>query len=443
MAIAAVLAAMVLVVANTAMVSVALPALATALHIPPASATWILTAHQAALLMALLPCAALGEHLGYRRVFRGGVWLFTAGSLLCACAPSFAWLFAARVVQGLGGAAVMALGIALLRKVVEPQRLGAAIGWNALAVAVASAASPLLGTAILSVASWPWLFAVHLPLAASVLLAARALPESSGHALRPDLFSILLNAGTFAALLGAAAWVIQRPLLASAFLVGSALQAWLLVRRERSNRTPLIPLDLLRSRSLRRAVIASVLCFAGQTTGMVALPFFLQHDLGQGPAMAGLLLVPWPLSVALVAPVAGRLADHHSTTYLCGLGGSCLAVGLGAVALLPAHGALPPFIALTLLCGGGFALFNVANNRNLFLAAPEQRSGAIGGLQGTARLLGQTLGGVIMALLFELASDGAAPRIGLAVGASLMLGAALTSLWRWGTACAETGKTAA
>jgi len=443
MAIAAVLAAMVLVVLNTAMVSVALPALTTALHIPPATATWILTAHQAALLMALLPCAALGEHLGYRRVFKGGVWLFAGGSLLCACAPSFAWLVAARFVQGLGGAAVMALGVALLRRVVATQRLGAAIGWNALAVALASAASPLLGTAILSVTSWPWLFAVHLPLAAGVLLATRALPESSDPAPRPDLFSILLNAGTFAALLGAAALVIQRPVLASAFLAGSALQAWLLVRRERSKRAPRIPLDLLRSRPLRRAVIASVLCFAGQTTSMVALPFFLQHDLGQDPTMTGLLLLPWPLSVALIAPLAGRLADRVGTVHLCGLGGLCLAIGLGAAAWLPAQGATPRFVALSLLCGGGFALFNVANNRNLFLAAPVQRSGAIGGLQGTARLLGQTLGAAGMALLFKLASAAPAPRIGLAVGALLMFAAGLTSLWRCGTVRAEADKAAA
>lgn len=321
LAIGAVLAAMVLVVLNTAMVTVALPTLATALQAAPASATWILTAHQAALLMALLPCAALGDSLGHRRVFTWGVWLFAGGSLLCVLAPSLAWLVAARVVQGFGAAAVMALGVALLRQVVAPRRLGAAIAWNALAVALSSAASPVIGAALLCVADWPWLFALHLPLAAGVLLAARALPTSAAGAQRPALTSILLNAGAFAALAGAAALVITAPPAAGLLLACGALQLWLLVRRERTRRAPLIPLDLLADRSLRLSLIASVLCFAGQTAGTIALPFLLQHNLGLGTWIAGLLLVPWPLSVAITAPLAGRLAERIATARLCGLGG--------------------------------------------------------------------------------------------------------------------------
>ncbi|MFD2642792.1 MFS transporter [Pseudomonas japonica] len=433
LAIGAVLAAMVLVVLNTAMIAVALPTLATALRVAPASVTWILTAHQAALLMALLPCAALGESLGYRRVFTWGVWLFAGGSLLCVVSPSLAWLVAARVVQGFGAAAVMALGVALLRQVLEPRRLGAAIAWNALAVALSSAASPVIGAALLSVAAWPGLFALHLPLAAGVLLAARALPASAASARRPALISILLNAGAFAALTGAAALVITVPPAAGLLLACAALQLWLLVRRERSKRTPLIPLDLLASRSLRLSVIASVLCFAGQTAGTIALPFLLQHNLGLGTWMTGLLLLPWPLSVAITAPFAGRLAERIATARLCCLGGTCLATGLCLCSLPRAADPVLQLIPPTLLCGFGFALFNVANNRNLFLAAPVQRSGAIGGLQGTARLLGQTAGGVLMALLFERFGAASAPRLGLGVAACLVVFSAWVSLLQGGT----------
>ena len=195
LAIASVLAAMVLVVLDAAIANVALPTIATSLQVTPATSVWVITAYQAALLMALFPCAALGESIGYRRVFTAGIALFTGASVLCALAPSLSWLVAARFLQGLGGAGVMALGVALLRIVVPHQRLGAAIGWNALAIALSSAAGPTIGAAILSASSWPWLFAVNLPLGLLVLLASRALPKTGGTARRLDKLSVGLNAG--------------------------------------------------------------------------------------------------------------------------------------------------------------------------------------------------------------------------------------------------------
>ena len=368
LAIASVLAAMVLVVLDAAIANVALPTIAASLHVTPAMSVWVITAYQAALLMALLPCAALGESLGYRRVFMAGIALFTGASVLCALSPSLPWLVAARFLQGLGGAGVMALGVALLRVVVPHQRLGAAIGWNALAIALSSAAGPTLGAVILSGSSWPWLFAVNLPLGMLVLLATRALPKTSGTARRLDKFSVVLNAGAFAALIMGAELLPASPAPAAVLIAAAAFAIVALVRRELPKEAPLIPLDLLRAASFRISVIASILCFSGVTAGMIALPFYLQH-------------------------------------------------GLGAVALWPLKGNLLPLIPLTMLCGLGFSLFNVANNRSMFLSAPKERSGAAGGLQGSARLLGQTSGAVVMTLLFTLALADAAPRIGLGIGA--------------------------
>lgn len=418
---------MVLVVLNTAMANMALPTIAQSLQVTPALSIWIITANQAALLMALLPCAALGESLGYRRVFRWGVALFLFATLMCALAPTLSWLIAARLLQGLGGAAVMALAIALLRQVVPSQQLGTAIGWNALAVALSSAAGPAIGAAILSVADWPWLFAVLLPFGLWVMLAARALPAVDGTARKADLLSIALNAGTFASLVIAAGVITEHPALAAALLAVSAIQLTLLVKRERQKESPLIPLDLLRSNSFRISVIASVLCFAGQTAGLVALPFYLHHSLGQDVLMTGLYMIPWPLTVALVAPLAGCLSNRWSTAWLCSVGGISLSTGLAGAALWPLQENLMMLVPLTILCGLGFGLFNVANNRNMFLSAPISRSGAAGGMQGTARLLGQTAGAVIMTLLFNLFPAESAPQLALGAGALLNVFAALMS----------------
>lgn len=432
-AIASVLAAMVLVVLDAAIENVALPTIARSLHVTPAMSVWVITAYQTALLMALLPCAALGESLGYRRVFTVGVALFTGASVLCALSPSLSWLVAARFLQGIGGAAVMALGVALLRVVVPHRRLGTAIGWNALAVALSSAAGPAIGAVILAAANWPWLFAINLPLGVLVLLATRALPDVCGTARRLDLFSVALNAAAFASLIIGAELFPTRPALAAVLLAAAVFELVAVVRREMPKETPLIPFDLLRADSFRFSVIASACCFAGQTASMVALPFYLQHGLGQDTLMAGLYMTVWPLTVAMAAPFAGRLADRLSTAWLSAAGGLCLATGLGAAALWPLKGDPLLLVPLTMLCGLGFGLFNVANNRNMFFSAPSERSGAAGGMQGTARLFGQTAGAVIMTLLFTLTSADAAPQIGLGIGAVLTFVAGLVSTLRVGS----------
>jgi len=429
-AIFSVLAAMMLVVLDAAIANVALPSIASSLKVTPALSVLIVTTYQMALVMALLPCAALGESLGYRRVFTAGVSLFIVASVLCSLSPSLPWLVAARFVQGIGGAAVMALGIALLRSVVPRGQLGAAIGWNALVIALSSAAGPTIGALILSITSWHWLFAVNLPVGFVVLLASRALPRVTGTARRIDLSSVALNAGSFAALVVGAELLLTKTALAAVLLVASVVGVRVLVRREMPKEAPLIPLDLLRKGSFRMSVIASAFCFVGQTAAIVALPFYLQHGLGQNTIMTGIYLTSWPLTVAIAAPIAGRLSNYVSTARLCAAGAACLTIGLSASALWPMRGGPLPLVAFTMLCGMGFGLFNVPNNRNMFLSAPSDRSAAAGGIQGTARLMGQTAGGVIMTLLFTLTSTDVAPKIGLGIASVLTLVAGIVSMLR-------------
>ncbi|HEX6241792.1 MAG TPA: MFS transporter, partial [Polyangiales bacterium] len=386
--------------------------------------------YQTALIMALLPCAALGESLGHRRVYTAGVALFVAASAMCAAAPSLGWLIAARFLQGLGGAAVMSLGMALLRLIVPDRQLGSAIGWNALAVALGSAAGPSLGALVLSVGSWPWLFAVNLPIGGLVLLATRAFPAPGGAGHKLDLVSVALNAGTFGTLVFGAEQMAHAPLLALLLLTASVLAAVLLVRRELPRPAPMVPLDLLRAGSFRVSIIASVCCFAGQSAAMICIPFLLQHELGQEPLRTGWLIAAWPMTVALVGPFAGRMANQGSEAWLSALGGALLALGLGATALCPLHGRPWAVFPLLALCGAGFGLFQVPNNRNLFLSSPRARSGAAGGLQSTARLTGQLLGGVLATLLFSASSAVHAARIGLGTAAALTCTAGLVSLLR-------------
>lgn len=429
-AIFSVLASIVIVVLDSSIVNVALPTIAGSMQVSPALSVWIVTAYQMALVMALLPCAALGASLGYRRVFTAGVMVFLAGSLSCALAPTLWWLLASRFIQGLGGAAVMSLGVALMRLVVLNRQLGAVIGWNALAVALSSAAGPTIGATIISGLSWPWLFAVNIPLGLLVIAGSRALPDDKGTLVPFDHISALLNAVVFASLILGVQSALEQPLLAMGLLALSATALLILIPRERPKIAPLIPLDLLRSRSFRISVIASVMCFTGQTAGMVALPFYLQHSFGLNALTTGLYLTAWPLTVAIAAPLSGRLANYLSSGTLCAAGGTILASGLIGAAVLPLTVNSLPLLPMCMLSGFGFGLFQVANNRNMFLAAPRERSSAAGGLQSTARLAGQTTGAVLMTLFFTAISLELAPRVGLAVGGALALLAGVISTLR-------------
>ncbi len=428
----AVLAAISLAVIDTAIANVALPTMAAALGVSPAASVWVVTGYQLAVVVTLLPAAALGESLGYRRVFVAGVALFTAASVLCALSPSLPWLVSARFLQGLGSACIMSLMAAMVRHTYPHRLLGRAIGWTALAVALSSAAGPTIGAAILGIAHWPWLFAVNLPIGAVVLLASPALPATAGTGRRLDRASVALNAGFFAPAVVGIDLAASRPALGFGLVAVGVACGAALVRREWSRPAPLVPLDLLRSPSFGLSVVSSVCCFSAATASFVALPFYLEHGLGRDAVTAGLTMTPWPLTVAVAAPLSGRLADRVSTSLLCGLGGVCLAVGLALAALWPLHGDLQPLVLFTVLSGFGFGLFQTPNNRNMLLSAPKPRSGAAGGLQATARLTGQTAGAVLMSLLFALAPAAAAPRIGLGVAAVLALAGGAVSLLRWG-----------
>ncbi|MDQ7246664.1 MFS transporter [Dongia sedimenti] len=432
LAMVAILTAFVLVVLDIAIANLALPTIAETMAVTPSEAVWVVTSYQMAIVMFLLPAGAAGESFGYRRVFVIGIAIFVAASALCTFAPSLPWLVAARFIQGVGSAAVMAIGVGLLRFIYPMRLLGAALGWNAITIALTAAAGPSIGAAILSVASWPWLFAINIPLGVAVLLTARALPQAPGSGRGVDLLSIVLNAGVFGALILGIDRAVTAPWTGAVLLVASAAGLVVLVRRELPRAHPIVPFDLLRLRSFRLSVVASICCFTGQMASLVALPFYLQHGLGQSAGMTGLYLTAWPLTVAVAGPLSGRLSDRFSTGTLCAVGGACLAASLLLTAFWPLQDNLLPLVPFMMLGGLGFGFFQTPNNRNMLLAAPKARSGAAGAMQGMARLTGQTAGSVLMLVLFGLLAAESAPRLGLAIGAGFALAGGLVSLLRAG-----------
>ncbi len=430
LAVAVLLMTLVLVVLDGAIANVALPSIAASLGADPSNTVWVVSSYQLAVLVALLPCGALGEIHGPRRVFLMGVALFTMASAACAFAGNLPVLVAARFAQGLGAGAIMALATMNLRFAVPQHLLGTIIGFNAMAIAISSAAGPGVAGAILSVASWPWLFAVNIPLGVMVLLCGGLLGQIQGVKRPLNGSALLANTLMFILFFSGADRMATAPASGSVLIGGSILCLFALLFLERRSAAPIVPTDLLAEPAFRIAVIASVACFTGQMLSYVALPFYLQHTLHMTPVLAGLYMMPWPAATIIIAPISGRLAGHIRTAWLCASGGALLALGLLIAGLSPPDPRGITFLAGTILAGIGFGLFQTPNNRILLLSAPKARSGAAGAMQGTARLLGQTVGAIAMSIIFETMPLSSAPNIALVLAAICAAVSAFVSLSR-------------
>lgn len=430
-AIAAILLAIFMSVLDSTITNVALPTIGHDLGASPAVSIWVINAYQLAILVLLLPLAALGKIVGYRRVSQAGLALFTLASLACACAPSLLTLSMARVLQGVGAAGIMSVNAALVRFTYPHRYLGRALGINAFVVGTSAAVGPTIASAVLAIAHWRWLFGINVPIGViTVLIARYSLPETERSRRPLHYTGALLYAGTFGLVLSGlqslahhAATLHALGLIACGVLLGV-----LLVRYESTHPAPLIPFDLLRIRLFSLSVATSICAFMAQMSALVSLPFDIQQ-MGHSAVETGLLMTPWPLAIAVMAPIAGRLADRYPAGLLGGIGLAVLAAGLALLGLFPAGGTPAAFIWRMALCGVGFGLFQSPNNRTMLAAAPRARSGAAGGMLSSARLVGQTLGAAGVAILFR-ANPAEGSRMALYVAAALALSASLVSLVR-------------
>ena len=425
----AALASLDIAIANTA-----LPSIAAAVQASPADSIWVVNAYQLAVVAGLLPFAALGDRIGPRRIYLAGMASFVLASLGCALAGTLPSLAAARALQGIGGGALMSINIALVRMIYPPERLGRGVGLNALAVGVAFSLGPTVASLVLAVASWPWLFAINVPLGGlALLLAWQALPRAEPRGQRFDPLTALLTAATFAALifaLGSAAqgepwpWVTWP--MAAAIVAGT-----LLLRRQAGDAAPMLPVDLLRRPLFALSAVTSACSFTTQGIAFVALPFYFESVLHRDPVQTGFLISPWPIVVALAAPFAGRLSDRYPAGALGGAGLAVLSAGMASLAWLPADATVAGIALRMAVCGIGFGLFQSPNLRALMASAPPERSGGASGVIAMSRLIGQTTGAALVALCFGLAG-GSGPTWALGLGAvfaALACAASTARMW--------------
>ena len=398
---------------GTSIANVALPELARAFGVSFQQVQWVVLAYLLAVTSLVVGVGRLGDLIGKRRLLLAGILLFSLASLAAGLA-SFRGLLAARALQGLGAAAMLALAMAFVADVAPKAQTGRAMGWLGSMSAVGTALGPLLGGALIAAWGWPAIFLFNAPLGAAVfLLARRSLPADAptARASRFDcagalLLALTLSAYALAMTLGRGRFGPQN----LAWLLAAAVGIAAFLRVEARGAAPLVRIDMLRDPALGGPLIAAALVATVMMGTLVVGPFHLSRALGLDAMGAGLAMSMGPAISMLAGVPAGRLADRFGAdrVSLAGLAAMLAGAALLAVllAVLPASlgvaGYLAPLAALTI----GYALFQAANNTLIMAGQPADRRGLVSGLLNLARNLGLVTGAAALGAVFAAAAGG-------------------------------------
>ncbi len=415
--------------------NLALPTIATDLAISPSESIWIVNSYQISIVISLLLFAALGDYVGYKKIYLSGLALFMLTSLGCAMSWSLESLIFFRVVQGIGASAVMSINTSVVRIIYPRKMLGRGLGINSTVVSVTAALGPTVAGAILAIADWKWLFLVNIPLGViAISLGYRYIPKNPVLQKKlsfnwTDATLYVLSFGLFFAVVTSLSHGISMSVVAL-LLVAFAFSGWFFVKKQLIREFPIMPFDLLKIPIFSLSIITSVLSFVAHMSTMVALPFFLQIQLGCSAVETGLLIASWPALNILTAPIAGFLVERYHAGILGGIGLTLLTIGLFSLGAISVDNFSPTDIVWRLaLCGIGFGIFQPPNNSVIIASSPLHRSGSASGIMATSRLVGQTLGASLVAMLFYIIPQEHANQI-LYVSAAFAAAATLLSISR-------------
>ncbi len=396
---------------GTSIANVALPTLAQVFNASFQDVQWIVLAYLLAITTLIVSVGRLGDIVGRRRLLLAGIMVFTIASVLCGIAPNVWLLIAARALQGLGAAVMMALTMAFVGGTVPKERTGSAMGLLGAMSAVGTALGPSLGGVLIATLDWRAVFLVNLPLGlAAFFLAWRALPVDDAQATadRPgfDLLGTLLLALTLGAY--ALAMTLGRGhfgALNGALLLAAALGVVVFVAIERRAASPLIRLAMFADGRLSASLGMSLLVSTVLMATLVVGPFYLAHALGLNAAVVGMVLSVGPLVVALTGVPAGRVADRFGAQRMTVAGLVAIAGGCFTLAAIPVTFGIPGYLAPIVVVTLGYALFQTANNTAVMADVPADRRGVISGLLNLSRNLGLVTGASVMGAVFAFASS--------------------------------------
>jgi EmrB/QacA subfamily drug resistance transporter len=399
---------------GTSIANVALPTLAQVFAAPIQGVQWVVLAYLLAITTLIVSVGRLGDIAGRRRLLLAGIFLFTVASVLCGVAPTLGSLLAARAVQGLGAAILMALTVAFVGETVPKEKTGSAMGLLGTMSAIGTALGPSLGGLLIASLGWRAIFFVNLPLGAlAFLLAWRHLPTDRAAAPGPaktggvrfDIPGTLLLALT----LGAYALAMTTGRghfgpLNLALLLAAVFGAGIFVVVEARAASPLIRLAAFRNRAFSAGLAMNALVATVMMATLVVGPFYLARALGLDAALVGAVMSVGPIVSTLSGVPAGRIVDRWGASFIVVAGLVLMAAGSLALAVIPAALGIAGYIAAMLVLTPGYQLFLAANNTAVMIDVSPDRRGVVSGMLNLSRNLGLITGASVMGAVFALAS---------------------------------------
>lgn len=405
----------------TSIANVALPTLSAVLGASFQQVQWVVLAYLLATTTLIVGIGRLGDLFGRRRLLLMGIALFTLASALCGVAAGLLLLIAARVVQGMAAAIMLALGLALVAEVIAKDRIGRAMGVLGAVSAIGTALGPSLGGLLIAGFGWRAIFLINLPLGfVALALAWRHLPTDRKVAdpdgRRIDAAGTLLLALTLAAY--ALAMTVGRGsfgIANVALLVAAALGLCLLIRVESRTVSPLLDLYSLRDPRLGSGLATSALVAAVMMATLIVGPFHLSGALGLTTAQVGLVMSAGPIVAALIGVPAGRLVDRMGAHRMAAGGLAGMVLGCATLSLASISLGIVGYVLPSVLLTGSYALFQTANNTAVMQQVSAARRGVVAGLLNLSRNLGLITGAAVLGAVFAFASRGDDPASGLQV----------------------------
>ncbi|MEU1405494.1 MFS transporter [Streptomyces sp. NPDC005728] len=384
---------------DTTIVNVALPAVGQGLGIGTRSLEWTVDAYTLVLASLLISSGALADRLGRRRVFRCGLAVFGAASLLCALAPSAGVLVGARAVQGVGASMLSPVALAIVVNAMpDPRERAQAIGVWASVFGLSMAAGPVTGGALVAAFGWRSVFWINAPvIVAALVLSAVFVPESraarGGRRLDlpgQALLTVVIGVTVAVLIEGPRIGWISPAALAAYLVIALATAGF--VRVETRRREPLMDLRLFRRPAFSSAVLGAVAVFVALNVTLLLNTLYLQHSRGWTPLAAGIATLPMALGATVCAPLSGLLVGRAGPRLPLLLAGGFLTVGGLCLVGLDQHTGLPLLLSAYALIGAGFGFANAPITNTAVSGLPPARAGVAGAITSTARQLGSALG---------------------------------------------------
>jgi EmrB/QacA subfamily drug resistance transporter len=394
-------------------VNIAIPSMITSLHASLDDALWVINAYALVLAVLVITSGRLGDLIGPRIMFMGGIAVFTLASAACGAAPSPGWLIGFRAVQGLGAAMLMPQTLTIITNTFPPERRGAAFGvWGAVA-GVATIAGPTLGGLLVTVFDWRWIFYVNLPIGVLVLLITPVIiPDLRlGRRHRIDIPGVLLASAALLAICYGLVegqrydWGQINSFLSIPLVLGLGvvlLVAFLVDQRLTQGREPLVPFALFRDRNYSVVNWISGVLAIGMMGIFLPFTIYLQSVLGFSALKAGLAMAPASLISLPVAPVAGRMTDRIGGKYILMSGLILFGAGMGWLALIATPASTwPDFLAPLLVAGIGMGCTFAPLVTVAMRDVDPRMAGAASGVLNTVRQVGLVIGTATVGALLQ------------------------------------------